>query len=460
MFKLYNEKIISVAEVKPGRILKVSSLDVPKWNEGPGKYAMGPYKFFSDTIVIKEVAKRNVYCQVDYEVFGVGYGLSISVPLDFVFQVLDNEEELKREHQEKKEKAIENQLAHSSQSGSDPEIFVEDKNGIVIPAFLFLGAKPVPDPKKAYSEESVYWDGFQAEFTTHSAGCLSAHIDSVQRGLSNVLRAARKFDGNSKLSIKTVMDIPQDLMDGAKPEHVNFGCMPSLNSYKMQGRNIPGREVSFRPAGGHIHMGVSPRPAEKFAEIVKAMDAILGVACVSLFASFDDPRRRQLYGLAGEHRLPKHGLEYRVLSNAWLIHPFLMNIVFDLARKSFVFGDKNFMKLWKADEAETIETINNCDVVNARKILVRNEEVLLKIFESIYVYPYAAPRAIGYGTITKEHMKEILAIWMNGLEFVIKDPTNIEGNWKLSSKWEGHANADKEDMQSLLPEIRKGNKAA
>src|ERR1019366_5440055 len=96
--------------------------------------------------------------------------------------------------------------------------------------------------------------------------------------------------------------------------------------------------------------------------MVKAMDAIAGVACVALFAKYDNPIRRQYYGLPGEYRLPKHGLEYRALSNAWLIHPLIMNLVIDFARKAAIMGKEGLFSKWKATEQETIDCITNCDV--------------------------------------------------------------------------------------------------
>jgi hypothetical protein len=66
--------------------------------------------------------------------------------------------------------------------------------------------------------------------------------------------------------------------------------------------------VPFRTTGGHIHFGIGKRDDETVSRMVKALDAIIGVACVSLFDGIDDPRRRRMYGLAGEYRLPEYGV--------------------------------------------------------------------------------------------------------------------------------------------------------
>ena len=60
-------------------------------------------------------------------------------------------------------------------TGSDPEIFAVDANGIVIPAWTFL-------PKKEETHglhSNPYWDGFQVEWTIQSDMCYSYSVDYV-----------------------------------------------------------------------------------------------------------------------------------------------------------------------------------------------------------------------------------------------------------------------------------------
>lgn len=344
------------------------------------------------------------------------------------------------------------ELSHNMSLGSDPEIFVMDNiTKKVIPAFDFLSSKQEKKHRGIerrlngieYGSKPIYWDGFQAEFETAEASCLAWQCDSVQSGLAGLYAYAKKHNKNAVLTTRTVMDIDPELLKTSKNEHVEFGCMPSFNAYNMKGLSIPGREVPFRPAGGHIHYGVQNTDMEQMRRIVKALDAILGVACVSLFASFDDPRRRTMYGLAGEYRLPPHGLEYRVLSNAWLIHPFIMNVVFDLSRKAFMMGKKNFMSHWKTTEAETISCINTCDVDKAREILVRNEHLMNKLFQACYGRP---------------ENDLLFKMFMNGVESVIDDPENIVGNWNLDKNWVTHCDGQGKNFKMAYPRLVKGYK--
>lgn len=356
----------------------------------------------------------------------------VIVPNSFLASILPPEKyaEMEQKYAVARERnELRSKLNLNTSVGSDPEMFVVDKNDQVIPAFTFLPSKDEPIKAEVHGHwrpNNIYWDGFQAEFDTMENSCLSGQVDSIHFGLQGLLKAAREHDKDAKLSFRTVVDIPPDMMAEARPEHVQFGCMPSFNAYGMKGESTPGHEVPFRPAGGHMHFAFSLKHDEAI-KIVKAMDAILGVACVSLFASFDDPRRRKLYGLAGEYRLPPHGLEYRVLSNAWLMHPLLAHIVFDIGRTAAMVGKKDMLSKWECSESETIRIINECDVEAARKVLTHNAEFLKRIIEVKYMNWWTS----GPNVDAVKAAEYVYNAIMNGAESIIKEPTNIEANWNL-----------------------------
>lgn len=341
--------------------------------------------------------------------------------------------------------------------GSDPEIFVENKKKELIPAFHFLGSKEKPNKVNETlgggwngNKKAIYWDGYQAEFVTTSESCLSYHVDSIYAGLKGVSELAKVHDKTARLSSKTVFDIPEESLKKDKDEHVQFGCMPSYNNYNLSGIKSDGRVTEYRSAGGHIHFGCGKRSPDRIESIVYALDSILGVACVAMFAKFDDPRRRRMYGLAGEYRLPPHGLEYRVLSNAWMFHPLITNFVFDLARKCFNIGDAGILdSIWKATKEETIDCINNCDVEKAQEILDRNKETFMTILDACY------------GTSDKS-LTEIFKGFRNGMETIIEAPTNIEENWCLAEgqKWQMHNEYFDKSWRSAQNTVGKGKKAA
>jgi len=326
-------------------------------------------------------------------------------------------------------------LAHSFKVGSDPEIFIEDENGKCIPAFNFLGSKTDKKNLYNYGENkcNIYWDGFQAEFETAAANCLEQHSASVQQAMIQLEKLAKGYNKKAKLSTKTVMRIDQDVLEAAKIEHVSLGCMPSFNVYGMSGEVVADpRMLPIRPAGGHIHFGIGKSNHEQVKDMVKALDAILGVCCVSLFQKYDDPVRRQYYGLAGEYRLPPHGLEYRTLSNAWLVHPVIMNFVFDFARKVLMFGQKEFLKKWNATEAETIACINNCDVTLAHEIMERNKDIIVKLFKAAYAQ---------FAGNNDKAFEALYKIFYVGMDCIVKDSTDFHKNWNMDHSL--YSNTDK-----------------
>jgi hypothetical protein len=312
----------------------------------------------------------------------------------------------------------------TSMIGSDPEIFVVDDKDELIPAFDFLKAKTDKNRDKV-GTCGVYWDGFQAEFETKPECCLAFHTDSIQAMLTKTLEAARRYNKKAKLSLKTVMDIPQKLLQESATEHVSLGCMPSKNVYAdTKALVVPdARKLETRSTGGHIHFDLRTSNTgkadfiDKIPQMVKALDAVLGVSCVAMFNNYDNPERRKYYGRAGEYRTPIHGLEYRTLSNAWLAHPFIMNVVFDIARVTLSLGYYDYMKLWIGTEEEIVNIINNCDVDKAKVMMRRNKSILLSIYKT------------AYGNITDAQQQKLFDVFYNGMENYIANPEDIEKNW-------------------------------
>jgi hypothetical protein len=340
--------------------------------------------------------------------------------------------------------------------GADPEIFVVDDSG-VIPAFKFLPSKtkaqhpPVDQHDNEYVAQGmgrkVYWDGFQAEFEVYPGICLGYLNDSVRNGLYMLYKAAKAHNPKAKLSLQSVVNVPMEEVTGGKPEHVQFGCAPSHNVYGIKGEPLNGHETSLRFAGGHIHMGLGVKERPKHVQIVKALDAILGVACVSGFAAFDNPLRRRYYGLAGEYRTPSHGIEYRTLSNAWLCHPVVYNLVFETARQVLKMAVNDHLPKWKADEKETIECIQNCDVKMAHAILARNKALFCGIMR--------------FGATSKS-AEVVYDVFCKGIESAIADPHDIAKNWRITGEysWQPHSQYPEREVNwtNAWPIISKGGK--
>lgn len=120
----------------------------------------------------------------------------------------------------------------------------------------------------------------------------------------------------------------------AQPDEAKeLGCTPDFNAYTMKENPKPDNKTTMRTASGHIHLGfcedVDPNDPEhmiRCATLVKQLDCYLGLPSL-LFDK--DIARRKMYGAAGAFRPKSYGVEYRVLSNAWLLTEDRMRFVFN-----------------------------------------------------------------------------------------------------------------------------------
>lgn len=296
-------------------------------------------------------------------------------------------------------------------SGCDPEIFVFKGDGGVFPAREFLGDKK--------TSPRIFYDGIQAEFCPVAGGCLEQMWGRILAGLVDVQRAAKIKDPKAKLTIQNAIKLSKDQLKTLSDEDLAFRCSTSLNVYEDFGDLPDAREYPWRFAGGHIHVGCRTKAAPVIRAIVKALDGVLGVAGVSLASTLDCTERRRMYGRAGEFRLPKHGLEYRVLSNFWLCHPLIFHLVFEVMRLAFNLGEQGlFPVVWEGKEEEIRDIINWCDVDGARKMLKKNEGVLRSLL-------------VKKGRWTDKQMDKMIETLLNGVGVVVDKPEDIEGNWNL-----------------------------
>ena len=331
-------------------------------------------------------------------------------------------------------------------SGCDPEIFVTEKSGTLLPAQRFLPAEA--EVKNQYGGYQ-FWDGYQAEFCPTAKNCLQQLHDEIYAGLMGVWRKAQKYHPGARLTLQNTMEIPEALAKTAPEEEIRFRCSPSMNVYDDPGEPLPdAREYRWRFAGGHLHAGFGSKKltVPLIEELVRGLDGILAVAGVSLAEGIDTPERRKMYGRAGEFRLPVHGLEYRVLSNFWLSSPVISNLVFELFRQAIRFAASGMYRhCWEANQEEIREVINGCDVKRAREILDANKHILAYLFKQTFkngrdVYLGRGPDGFGPAKqviYTDAYWEKAVETVLHGVNVVVKDPTNVQGNWLIGeNKWE------------------------
>lgn len=298
--------------------------------------------------------------------------------------------------------------------GADPEVFLEKKDGTVLPAFEVFGPKGKSNGQTVYTP---YWDGYQAEFQAYSGGCLDGFVGSVLSGLQAVDAKAKQHD--AKISLKTVVEVDPVELQKVKQEYAALACGASQNAYGKRGKEIPNpRAINLRFAGGHMHFG-NTLSREVYPRIVRALDRGVAIPSLVMFEGMEDPRRRTYYGLAGEYRTPAHGLEYRSLGPGWLAHPGVLQLVWDYARVVYKFGLNNQQDIFSISDEETQEIVNSGDVTAAKKFMDAHQDVIKGILGIAYKQT-GAPVKVGWN------------VMRNGVGVVLKDPMNVEGNWRLS----------------------------
>lgn len=327
--------------------------------------------------------------------------------------------------------------------GADPEVFVVDAQGEMIPSFEFL-----PDKK---SGQPVYWDGYQGEFITRAETCMAWTMDSIQYALIQMHKKANAYKKGARVTLKNTFNIPQERLATDDPKFVQFGCTPSLNVYSDEKPiQVDGAMVPFRSAGGHLHFTVSNKAL--IPQYVKRLDSILGVLTVSLFQYYDDSRRRSLYGRAGEYRTPTYGFEYRVLSNAWLAHPVLGNLMYEIAR--FCIGSVSYrdgLNKWQASEEEVRTCINECDVKLAQKIIERNKVVVKSMLAAL---PGVRDSDIPRGTAVGKWYE----VFINGVHKYLKTPDYLSDRWGLDGRHFYHCDAPEANVKTATRYLIKNNK--
>jgi hypothetical protein len=131
-----------------------------------------------------------------------------------------------------------------------------------------------------------------------------------------------------------VAEFGKKYIDKQPKKATELGCDPDFNAYTGVQNPVPDGNSDFRTAAGHIHVGwgegfdiSSEDHMNDCIYITKALDNVLFV----LSNMWDtDEKRRELYGQRGSFRPKSYGMEYRVLSNAWLKHPAITEFVYKL----------------------------------------------------------------------------------------------------------------------------------
>lgn len=311
--------------------------------------------------------------------------------------------------------------------GMDPEFFFV-KEGKVIGA-----EKVIPEngliQQGSPSRGKIIIDGVQGELNLLTFGCREAGAQYISNVFYALNEHLKKNHPDVSIKIAQTMEVTKDELDSLSPKNKVFGCDQSFNAYNAVSmlEGIDPSKYLKRSCGGHIHMGIDSLYVKRiyggFENLVKLMDIIVGNTSVLIDRDSGNRERRKFYGKAGEYRLPKHGLEYRVLSNFWLTSLPLMSLVFGLTKLSVYIAtsansEHNMKVFFNAVKEEDIR----------RAIDTNNYSLALKNFNKIkdLIIEGAENYAYSFG-LNKQHMDAFLyfaeTIRLNGLsDWFKKDP--------------------------------------
>jgi hypothetical protein len=243
--------------------------------------------------------------------------------------------------------------------GADPEFFVKDGDKFVSAHDLVKGTKHNP---LRVTKGAVQVDGMALEYNINAAQSSPEFIVN-NRTVLNQLRDM--VDPKLSFAFTPVAQFGYDYIQAQPEDAKKLGCTPDFNAYTGEENPPPDAEMPFRTASGHIHIGWTqdmdiddPEHLEACRMMVKQLDGLLGCASV---VWDPDPTRRQLYGKAGAFRPKSYGVEYRVMSNAWLNSDWQMDFVFCAAH--YAFSTLLNGKVFFANNPEKVQkAINNSDV--------------------------------------------------------------------------------------------------
>lgn len=205
--------------------------------------------------------------------------------------------------------------------GCDPELFVfnTETGKFVTAEGLIPGTKA--DPYKV-DKGAVQVDGMAAEFNINPARTFEEFDDNIATVMKQLEKMLPK--GHVLRAIPAVV-FDKESFDAAPDKAKMLGCSPDYNAWTGK-VNPPPRDPSnpyLRTASGHIHIGwtegadtMDPQHVSNCCDLVKQLDWYLGGWSCHIDS---DPTRRALYGKAGALRFKDYGVEYRVLSNFWIV---------------------------------------------------------------------------------------------------------------------------------------------
>ena len=246
--------------------------------------------------------------------------------------------------------------------GCDPELFAY-KDGWPISVHDKL-----PGDKRNPAEVlngAIQVDGVAAEFNILPANNEEAFFYRVTSVKTYMERLLRLSYPNVRLVAIPTAKFEEGYFKALPFKALELGCEPDFNAYTGKENDKPKTNLPIRTGSGHVHVGyyseidcnfmdTTSQGFKDSMKLVREFDATL-LPASKLWDT--DEERRQLYGSPGSFRPKPYGLEYRVLSNAWLNAEDSIRYVYRLTHavtKSFLAGDSVKAELDKMDKPNSL----------------------------------------------------------------------------------------------------------
>lgn len=236
--------------------------------------------------------------------------------------------------------------------GADPELFIYDKRNekIISSIGIIPGEKGNPyrsdDMPEGFGLEI---DNILAEFNIPPCTTLEEWLHHMNYMKDYIRNFVQKANPDYDILCKASAHVDKDQLKSKEAKL--FGCSVDYNVYTEKPNPKPkGESTDLRSTGCHIHLGYDRPNTYDSLMLVRYMDMYVGIPSV-LYD--DDSERRQLYGKAGSFRLCPYGLEYRVLSGAFIANDELMEFAFTQAMAAYNAFIEN-KELFLEDETQKI----------------------------------------------------------------------------------------------------------
>lgn len=253
--------------------------------------------------------------------------------------------------------------------GCDPEVFVR-QDGVFKSAFgLIQGDKKNP---QAVPHGAVQVDGMALEFNIDPAATEEEFVFNVQDVYATMCRMVPGYE----VVAVPVADFDAAYLASQPKEALELGCDPDYNAWSKTVNPRPNGERPMRTASGHVHIGWTNGESIDDANhlgrchmLIQQLDFYLGLPSLMYDKA---TRRREMYGCAGAFRPKSYGVEYRTLSNAWLVSKERMAWVFRATQAGVLAAMEGNLLV---DKYGDIQQIINTSNVGAAKAIIADAKL-------------------------------------------------------------------------------------